>query len=354
MKNITFSSQSTKHIGRVFFDGSKLWLTQSGSGCEFIFIGKKLTIVLGCDESSAAEEGTCNNPRAAVKVNGRFRIKKRIDNAEERFDIISSDTVTEARISIVKLSEAAFSLAYACAEADDEASFFPVEAHPKRIEFIGDSITCGYGVDDSNTQSDFAAEAENALKSYACIAAEMLGTEYSLFSYSGYGVISGWTESGARDTNGVITRFYEKWCHSYKHPDGNDIEEQQWDFSSMPSDIVVLNIGTNDNSYCTKNEGSFKELEDEYLGLLRKVRKYNPDAAIISTIGITPLSDELYESLHNAVERFKAECDTGIEEFRFTPHNGWLGYGSNWHPSEDTHYYAAEELAEFIGEKHLL
>jgi len=60
------------------------------------------------------------------------------------------------------------------------------------------------------------------------------------------------------------------------------------------------------------------------------------------------------DSIHKAVQRFTAETGVNVYEFTFTPQNGWLGFGSNWHPSEDTHRYAAEELAEFIKEKHIL
>ncbi len=350
MNKIYLSKEISKHIGRVYGDGSQLWLTQSGSGCEFTFSGTKLELLLSCDDDSIKEDHFRNKPRVAVKVNGKIRIKKVIEQKDESFTLIDSETPVTAKISIIKLSEAAFSLCGVAVTANGELS--PVPEYAKRIEFIGDSITCGYGVDDSNTQSDFSAEAENALKSYACICADMLETEYSLFSYSGYGIISGWTSDGVRNTNEILPPYYEKFCRSYKKAGQTDLNEMKWDFSSQHNDVIVLNIGTNDNSYCIHHSEGYAEFEDEYVKLLHTVHKCNPDAKIVSSIGIIGIT--MNDSIHKAVQRFTAETGVNVYEFTFTPQNGWLGFGSNWHPSEDTHRYAAEELAEFIKEKHIL
>ena len=353
MKKQVLSPDNVSFTGRLFSDPERLWMTQSGSGFSFIFKGKKLDIVLGCDDLSCKERLFCNKPRIAVKVNGRFRIKKRIDTHSQNFSLVSSDTVSEAEISVIKLSEAAFSLAYAEIETDDEAVISPVPYRPKRIGFIGDSITCAYGVDDSNTQSEFATEAENALKSYACIAADILGTEYALYAYSGYGIISGWTADGKRNTREVLPPYYEKLCHSYKTADDTDLNEIDMDHSSLPADIIVVNLGTNDNSFCTANPEAFSEFEEAYYSFLRTVSRCHPEAYIIAAIGIIQVSEELIGCIHRAVERYR-ETDSRISQFLFTPQNGDLGYGSNWHPSEDTHVFAAEELAAFIKENKLL
>ena len=352
MKNVVLDEKTVKYSGRVFNDGQKLWLTQSASGCEFTFSGKKLDIILNCDNDSVKEDYYRNKPRIEITVNGRIRIKKVIKGWNERYTLISSETPVTAKIGIIKLSEAAFSLCSAEAETDEDAVIVPVPALPKRIEFIGDSITCGYGVDDSNIESEFSTEAENAAKSYAYLCSQLLGTEYSLFAYSGYGVISGWTLTGSRNDREILPPYYEKLTRSYKTADGILLDDIPWDFTSQPNDIVVLNIGTNDNSYCIRNKDAYEEFETAYADLLRTVHRCNPDAAIISTIGIMNVTTD--ESIHKAVQRFTEESGVKVYEFSFTPQDGNLGYGSDYHPSEDTHIYAAEELARFIEDNHIL
>ena len=348
MKKISLTSDTVKHIGRVVYDDPALWLTQSGSGLSFRFMGRKLDIIFGCDDDSYKEELPRNKPRIAVRVNGKYRIKKKISYDCERYSIVSSDHETEADVEIIKLSEAAFSLAYAKVETDDDAVVIPAPTRPKRIGFIGDSITCGYGVDDSNTESDFSTETQNAMKSYAWKTAEMLGTECAMFSYSGYGIISGWTADGNRNTREVLPPHYDKICHSYKKANGRDLDAEKWDHNLLPCDIIVVNLGTNDNSFCTVNDGAFDEFEAAYYDFLQTVHRCHPEAFIIASIGIIPISAELTDRISKAVERFKKNDSQRISEFRFTGQNGDLGFGSNWHPSEDTHEYAAEEFVEYI------
>ena len=343
MKNYPLNNNSAKLLGRVVFYGEKLWLTHSASGCEFEFTGKKLVLDIGCDENSLNDK-RCNHPRIAVLVDGRTVIKKVIDSSSEVYTLCESDSPASHIVRIVKLSEGAFSLACVSAETDDEASIVPTAPKKLSIEFIGDSITCGYGVDDSNIESDFACEAENAMKSYAYITAQMLDADYSLFSYSGYGIISGYSADGIRNIREVLPPWYESTCFSYSTMNGQKIQEIPWDFSKAPVDIVVVNLGTNDTNFCEMRR-AYIEFEDSYHDFIKKVRANNPDSLIICALGI--MEERPLPHIEKAVKRLK---DDNVKVFRFSRQNGWLGYGSNWHPSEETQRYAAEELAGFIKE----
>lgn len=344
MKKITLDNTSAKLLGRAFVKDGILRLTQSATGCEFTFTGRQLSLTVGCDSDCYEDGKRCNKPRIAVLCDGRIIVKKLIEELSETFDIVSSETAVTRTIRIVKLSECAFSIAeVAPAVTDDEAVIAPTAEAPLKIEFIGDSITCGYGVDDSNLQSEFSCEAENAMKSYAYIAADLLGADFSLFSYSGYGIISGYTDSGERNTNELLPPWYESCGFSYSSVDGVKLQDIPWEFSHFSPDVIVLNLGTNDNSYCIANSGAYSEFEEAYLAFLKNVRENNPSAKIICSLGI--MLSEPVPFIENAVKRLG---DDNVCVFRFSTQNGLLGYGSNWHPSENTQQLAAEELASFI------
>ena len=344
MKNIPPDKSCTKLLGRAIVHNDILRLTQSATGCEFVFTGRELTLTIGCDEDCFNDGKRCNKPRVAVLCDGRFIVKKAIEERAETFSIIKSEEPVTRTVRIVKLSECAFSIAEVQpAVTDDDAVIAPATEKSLKIEFIGDSITCGYGVDDSNMQSEFSCEAENAMKSYACVAAELLGAEYSLFSYSGNGIISGYTGDGTRNTNELLPRWYESCGFSYSSVDGEKLQDMPWDFSSFVPGIIVINLGTNDNSYCTFHNEAYGEFEDEYLAFLRVIRRCNPHSHIICSLG-TMLTEPL-PYIENAVKRLN---DDNISVFRFSTQNGQLGFGSNWHPSETTQQYAGEELAEYI------
>ncbi len=344
MKAIPLDKSNVKLLGRALVRDDILRLTLSGTGCEFTFTGCKLALTVGVESDCFNDGRRCNMPRIAILCDGRIIVKKLIEQRSERFDIVSSETPVTKTIRIVKLSECAFSHAEVSpAETDDGAVIAPTADKPLKIEFIGDSITCGYGVDDSNLQSEFSCEAENAMKSYAYIAADLLGADYSLFSYSGYGIISGYSGNGVRNTRELLPPYYESCGFSYSSVNGTKLQDIPWDFSAFVPDIIVLNLGTNDNSFCAFHNESYREFEDSYLAFLKVVRRCNPNAHIICSLGI--MLTEPLPYIENAVKRLG---DSNVSVFRYTMQNGLLGFGSNWHPSEDTQRRAGEELAEYI------
>ena len=346
MKNVSISPDSIKLVGRNYTTETRLYPIHSGSGCEFHFTGTKLEVILNPYDVPDADVPYCNRPRIAVTVNGRFVIKKVIEYSDERYTIISSGSKISADIAVIKLSEAAFSIGSISFEADDDSVIEPARTAAKRIEFIGDSITCGYGIDDSNFNSEFATEAENSIKSYAFRTAKLLGMECSIFAYSGHGVISGYTGDGRRNTNEILPPYYETLGKSYDTVNGMDISGIPWNFNAFPSDIVVVNLGTNDDSFCKVNENAYDEFELEYENFIRTVRRCNPSAWLILCINI--IGNDMFGHICNAAHKLISDGDSRILTFRFTPQNGMLGFGSQWHPSEDTQAYAAEELADFI------
>ncbi len=349
MKQIELNNNNVKIIGRTYSKDGILKAVMSASGCEFSFTGKKLVIELGCCESSYTDGKECNFPRAVVLVNGKFIVKKVIANRRESFTVFDSDTVQTVNVKILKLSEAAFSLLELYPlNTDDDAFTVPAKDKPLKIEFIGDSITCGYGVDDANLISDFSCCAENAMKSYAYLTAEALDAEYSMFSASGYGIISGYTGDGVRNAAEVLPPYYESLGNSYCCVDGNlKPQDIKWDFSNFASDIVVINLGTNDTSFCRHSQERVEEFEKAYGEFVGTVRRLNPDAVIICTLGL--METLLCPSVKSVCEKIAAQTgDSKLHYLEFKCQDGNLGYSSNWHPSEDTHRDAAEYAADYI------
>lgn len=345
MKSIKLNRNNSKLLGRTLDGNGILRLIQSGTGAEFVFTGKKLKITIGCDEYAFRDNARTNFPRAAILVDGRFIVKKVIENRREEYIVIDSPVTVTKTVRIIKLSEAAFSIAEVMPiETDDAAYIFPAPEKSLKIEIIGDSITCGYGVDDSNIQSDFATEAENCMKAYSYLTAQLLDADYSLFCYSGHGLISGYTPDETRNTREVIPpEYYDTYGYSYGCAGDQHSHEIPWDHRLFKPNVILINLGTNDDSYCQKNSAAYDEYTEKLTIFLRKVRSRWPDAHIIFCLGIIPV--EIYPYAVKAVRQLH---DDKIYTFKFKAQNGWLGYGSNWHPSEDTHKCAAEEISAFI------
>ncbi len=67
----------------------------------------------------------------------------------------------------------------------------------------------------------------------------------------------------------------------------------EWDFSKHQPDVVVVNLGTNDDSYCKNDSTRQEEYKTEYVEFIKEIRQNNPNAAIICT---RIMGDRLYPS----------------------------------------------------------
>ena len=72
---------------------------------------------------------------------------------------------------------------------DASGKFFPATSlKVRQLEFIGDSYTCGYGVDAPSRKERFSPETENASRSYAAIVSRYFDADYVSISHSGMGI----------------------------------------------------------------------------------------------------------------------------------------------------------------------
>ena len=133
------------------------------------------------------------------------------------------------------------------------------------IEFVGDSITCGYGVDDENYEHHFSTKTEDVTKAYAYKAAEALNADYSMVAISGYGIISGYTEGDEPIPEQTIPQYYDTLGFSYGGFGASKPQDIKWDFTKRQPDIIVINLGTNDSSYIK----GYDDRHDYFSGSIR-------------------------------------------------------------------------------------
>lgn len=344
--NNTYSAtaENVKLLGRTAEDNGILWLALSASGVEFTFSGTKASVTLVGDSMISA--GKDKQARFAVYVDGDRTIDQQLDAAEKTIEIYNGEA-KETTISIIKLSEAAESI-FGIKSIDVEGGeIAPTAAKELKIEFVGDSITCGYGVDDEVKENHFSTSTEDATKAFAYKTAMALDADYSLVSYSGHGIISGYTTNDKKVTTQLVPPVYEKFAKSYGSTDTFSPIAVDWDFSRFQPDFVVINLGTNDASYCGSDRERVTDYAENYAKFLKTVRENNPDAHIICALGV--MGDTLYTGVKKAVSLYTEETgDTNVSHLRLKPQDGSTGYAADWHPTEATHEIAAATLVEEI------
>lgn len=335
---------SVKLLGRTYAapDG-KIWMGHSGTGVELEYIGEKLTVSL-MGNGGAAE----HIARIGVFVDGERTSDVCVDEKGSTVEIIGKGDKA-VNVKIIKLSECAFSCC-AITGADTHGGTITKAADkPRRVEFIGDSITCGYGVDDQDMSHGFSTATEDCTKSYAYKTAQALGADYSLVSFSGYGVVSGYTDTGAKQDTATVPRYYESCGFTENYGfDGVKPSECPWDFSSFTPDAVVVNLGTNDQSYTGSDSARQSEFTQQYVSFLKQIRAKNPKAKIICTLGT--MGDLLNGAMKTAAAQYSAETgDNNVAALDLPLQQPETdGVTINGHPSEITHEKTANLLAEKI------
>jgi lysophospholipase L1-like esterase len=134
------------------------------------------------------------------------------------------------------------------------------------MEFIGDSITCGYGVEGPDANCNFSGDTESAYETYAAIAARNVGAAAHLIAYSGKGVHQNYG-------GGTTELMPELWLRTLTE-DANE----PWDFSQFVPEVVVINLGTNDFSVAIDGDAFIAD----YVDLLSEVRTRYPAADIFA------------------------------------------------------------------------
>lgn len=329
-------------IGRYSLKGETAWLVQSGSAVEFTVSGKSAEVTLAGDSCINSDEKY--RPRYAVIVDGEIILDELMSEKTRTVELFSGEETRTATVKVIHLSEAnngAIGVSGIKVQSDSPVPVAPTPEKDLKIEFIGDSITCAYGVEGTSAYENFKTSTENFMKSYAYLTAEKLDAEYSAVSYSGHGIVSGYSSDGEKVSDQTVPPYYE---NVGKLPD----YAEKWDFEANPNDVVVINLGTNDSSYTGGDAEKEAEYTELYTEFLKTVRKNNPDAYIICTLG-TMGGTELCPCIDKAVADFKAETgDTRVMSYQSVTQNPDDGLGSDWHPSAVTQQKSAYVLADKI------
>jgi lysophospholipase L1-like esterase len=228
-----------------------------------------------------------------------------------------------------------------------------------RMEFVGDSITCGYGTDVSLIPESrswraptFTSKHENPRKTYAWLTAMALGAEPSLVCYSGHGLYRNLDLT----TEGLLPALYEVAVPGHPAP---------WAFPDGSPEVIVINVGTNDT---LAGSGTDAFLPDEaafkgaYRAFLQRLRTLHPRAHLVCTLG--SMTDgqkklvkqrEVVRSVHvgewitQLVEERRGAGDPRVHRHVMAeqdPAND--GVAEDWHPSATTHQKMAEALTRFL------
>lgn len=254
----------------------------SGSAIEVRFTGPSLamrlhaappaphTVVIDGKPVTMDERSTAY----AVEVDDRPPFTVDVSAARESYELATGlDPAQPHRVRVTREAEA-FAGVHELLGIDlgPGGGFLPAVPRPLRIEVVGDSISCGYGVAGASKACPFSYRTERASLAYPARVGRALDADVTTVCWSGRGVLRNYDGS----TTGTMPELH---AMTLPEPPG-----ARWDFAAAPApDAVILNLGTNDFLGGAGKPLDRRGFEDAYTGFTRRLRELYPSAWIFVT-----------------------------------------------------------------------
>ncbi|MGY3053504.1 lysophospholipase L1-like esterase [Pedobacter sp. UYEF25] len=321
-----FKANDTRiqYVGRIDFSNAmapRFWA--SGVYVQATFEGKKCEIILN-DE---VLNGNSHNYISIIVDGG---IPKRIQLKDKRNSILIGENLTPGKhtILICKATEAGVGylefIALKC-----EKLLKPKPLPPRKIEFIGNSITCGMGADltiPCKTKDWY--DQHNAYLAYGPTTARALNAQWHLTSVSGIGLIHSYGGAPL-----LMPEVFDK----------IDFRTDSiiFNFNSYQPDVVTICLGQNDG---IQDSVAFTSA---YVKFITRLRSLYPKTTILCLN--SPMADE---KLNIVLQRYistvvakENQSDKNVYKYFYTKR---FSSGCDGHPDLAQHREMAREVTEYI------
>lgn len=222
--------------------------------------------------------------------------------------------------------------------SDDKPAALPKRR--KRIEFIGDSYTVGYGNTSPSREctNEQLFNTTNSQLAFGPLVAKHFNADYQVNASSGFGIV--------RNYNGTSPDKSLLKLYPYTLPTPTETYDGKW----QPQ-VIVIGLGTNDFSTPLNANERWKiraELQQDYLtnyvAFIKDLCKKNPKAQII-LMASDKMEGELAAQVGKVVATLKADGVKKIDSIIFKD----LAYeGCHWHPSAKDDQLLAELLIDYL------
>lgn len=280
-----------------------------------------------------------------VIVDGKVLNKLKMDTGKKWYPVV--DRLSEGKhvLELFKITQAhkeygrGYTRFYGLQVDEGGTILPPPPSKERKMEFYGNSVTCGHAIEDTTGGDSGASKFENNYLSYAAITARHYNAQYSCIAKSGIGMMVSWSPT-------IMPEMYDL-TNPYD-------STSYWDFSRYTPDIVVINLFQNDQGILARPDfkeykrrfGDTPPTEDfiiaSYQNFLKQIRSKYPKANIICTLGSMAATKE-GSPWPGYVEKAVAR----MHDKKIFTH--FFAYkGSPGHPRVKDHQVMAESLIQFI------
>ncbi|MFN8251108.1 MAG: GDSL-type esterase/lipase family protein [Ferruginibacter sp.] len=212
---------------------STVTLSASASSCTYTFSGENCVVYLKNNPPYPGDYNYIN-----IELDGQYVGREKVDvRVAAPYIIKAVGNDMQHTLVISKATEAANGQVI-ITKIEAEKLSAPQQKFKTKVEFIGNSITCGFGNDMEIPCGNGSKwyDQHNAYWSYAPRTARALNAQFMISAISGAGIYRNWNSDGP-----TVPQQYE---NTYLNTDSSN----KWNFSSFVPDMITIALGTNDLS----------------------------------------------------------------------------------------------------------
>lgn len=345
--SLTCSDNKVGYIGRV--DKSQpgeVRFSYPGVQVKCLFEGDQLLAEI----SDHGVDGDANINYFEVLVDGESKGRIEIKHGRHSYDLTKFLAEGKHELALFKRTESFVGICGFHGFKGQGDFFELVENEKLRLEFIGNSITCGYGnglsvpmPPEGNPTTGFTGINENNFLSYSSIVGRALNAEVNHVCYSGRGVFRNY--DGTEDF--TIPKTYHKIIP--------DEPGSKWGFENWTPDVVLINLGTNDFAKDPELPLTDSLLQETFRRFLLMIRNYYPESRVV-LLG-SPMITDVYPPRAKHATRMRTIQKGLVAEFNKKGRLNYFyhefepqlpPYGEDWHPAAHTHQKMSESLIQFL------
>ncbi len=188
----------------------------------------------------------------------------------------------------------------------------------RHIEFIGNSITCGYGTEGIVKNEPFRPETENCNLAYGAIISRFFDADYTFISHSGRGA--------ARNYGDTVTLSAVTMRDLMMGTFDENIKDT-WNFRDYTPQLVVINLGSND--FSTRPHPSKDEFVGEYKKIIKNIRSKYGDIKILC---VAPPKGDAFDYIREMVSSYK-DSNIAFAAYLNGVYNLTNDLGASGHPN---------------------
>jgi lysophospholipase L1-like esterase len=208
----------------------------------------------------------------------------------------------------------------------------------RKLMLVGDSVTCGAGVNNNATcKPDPESPANDVYNSYGLLLGRRFDAETQLVCYGGRGLVRDYRGLGIAD-NVVNAPQFLTLSIASDAPEGR----VAWDAPRFQPDAIVFSLGTNDFNLQKTKPLDEPRWIDAYVALLHSARVLYPKAKFLVTEGAIVTDPLLRSMLQRAVAQSAGPLVS------YVPSQHYPGNGCDGHPTAAQHLQMTDDFEPIL------